>query len=158
MGGWCVYLLMVFKRENTSVAFVGLDIGLIRLMIWSSNTWEEEAYKCKDKMVCLTLRVESNSKRSLIKLCIFSTCFANSVEGKVYYLTAVLKGVWGHHLKGLDALTPRNYIHNPLSAGMKNLPISSISLAVLDVTTAEHLFRERSRKECGHPPARCCNT
>lgn len=42
---------MVFKRENTSVAFVGFYIFLIKIIIWSSNIREEkEAYKCKDEM------------------------------------------------------------------------------------------------------------
>lgn len=70
---------MVFKRENTSVAFVGFYIFLIRIIIWSSNMREEkEAINAKTKWMCLTLKAENSSKRSLVKSGIFSTNFANS--------------------------------------------------------------------------------
>lgn len=35
--GYWRQLSMVFNRENTSVAFIGFYVFLIRIIIWSSN-------------------------------------------------------------------------------------------------------------------------
>lgn len=71
---------MVFKRENTSVAFVGFYIFLNRT-ISGVQIYEKKMRPiyAKTKWMCLTLKAESSSKRSLIKFGIFSTSFANSV-------------------------------------------------------------------------------